>query len=195
MAVFQGLYRRNNKFVAVSFIRLSASERIAPGTKLPSKKHPLKPTHLASLFRQRKIGIRNTPWVDAMLEKFDNRIEKEAIADEVRLIAKLRAKFEEDGLDKEEEKLLAELGEKLADSSEEELDKEKENNEDDNNEEELEGEGEEASSDVSGGIEGDDESENDASGDIPNKEDGGTGEGLGGEDQQAEEDDDSPWDG
>ena len=71
MATFQGTYRRGGKFIAVKFVRLSATERIEPGTELPSKEYPLKEFHLRSLFKRRIIGIADSPWTEAMLEAID----------------------------------------------------------------------------------------------------------------------------
>lgn len=78
MAVFQGLFRRCDKFIAVKFIRLTATTRIEPGTKLPCEEYPLKPSHLRNLFRQRLIGIDGTPWAKSILGAFKARLEKES---------------------------------------------------------------------------------------------------------------------
>ena len=64
---FQGLFRRNNEFVVVKPVHLTANETLEVGTVIDMAKGNVKWFQLRLWFRRRRIGTKDTDWVNQIL--------------------------------------------------------------------------------------------------------------------------------
>lgn len=68
--VHRPLFRRHYEFVAVRPIRLTRQDVIQPGETIDPERFRL--YHLRSLYQRRRIGVKGTPWTEAMLAELGN---------------------------------------------------------------------------------------------------------------------------
>lgn len=64
---FQGLFKRHNKFVVVKPIRLTANDTLEVGTVIDMETHSVKFFQLRLWFRRRRIGTKDSEWVNQIL--------------------------------------------------------------------------------------------------------------------------------
>lgn len=65
---FQGLFRRNSEFVVVKPVHLNANETLEVGTVIDMAKGNVKWFQLRLWFRRRRIGTKDSEWVNQILE-------------------------------------------------------------------------------------------------------------------------------
>ncbi len=65
---FQGLFRRHNNFVVVKPVRLSGKETLEVGTVIDMKKGNVKWFQLRLWFKRRRIGTKDSEWVNQILD-------------------------------------------------------------------------------------------------------------------------------